>query len=107
MLLKFGVDIYHLKRPLRKKLGVIDNIFKEYTEMSEAVITSTRNDLHSLESLHFDDNAIDLRSPKKPEIRGIKPLSLKEFCNLLQGGLGDDFDVVLEGNHIHVEYDPK
>jgi len=52
-------------------------------------------------SLHYADRAIDLRSGYlSNEARESVVLALKRE-------LGKDFDVVDEGDHIHIEYDPK
>ena len=96
MLLKIGVDISRLKRVLRRKLQVIDTVVAEL-ENDEAVITSTYEGTHSPSSLHYIDEAVDIRS-------GEQPFSV---IGKLKQELGPDFDVVFEGDHIHIEYDPK
>jgi len=101
MLLKLGVDIARLKRPIRRKLDLIDNIF-ERNGYGEAVISSTYEGDHGANSLHYADLAIDLRRPKKRIT-----ITLKDLEKDLKESLGKDFDVILEGNHFHIEYDPK
>ena len=52
-------------------------------------------------SKHMSGNAFDIRT---------YGLAVKEQENLvyeLGNALGDDYDVVLESNHIHVEYDSE
>jgi len=53
-------------------------------------------------SLHNSGLAIDLRISNIPGDHILKPI-VKELTERL----GDDYDVVLEPNHIHVEFDPK
>ena len=100
MLLKFGVDISRLARPIRRKLELIDSIFYRNAGR-EAVITSTYGDNHSPSSLHYQNKAIDLRS------KGILPHVQQEILQQLEMHLGGDYDVILEANHYHIEYDPK
>jgi len=93
MLLKPGVDITHLARPLRRALQKIDVMYPDF------VITSTRHDSHGASSLHYADQAIDIRLTAW----GGKVISVEALRRIL----GDDFDVVGERTHIHVEFDPK
>ncbi len=61
-------------------------------------ITSVRDGNHSAGSLHYNGNAFDFRPPAKATGVVISEIRVT---------LGRSFDVVDEGNHIHVEYDPK
>lgn len=97
MLLKPGVDISHLKPPIRKKLNTLDQIVLKITN-SEMVITETRCTGHMPSSLHYADLAIDIRLP--PSNPGL-------LVNAIKEALGQDYDVILEKDHIHIEYDPK
>jgi len=72
------------------------------------VITSGNDGRHSQNSLHFSDQAIDLRTNNI-----IDTLSATIAADL-QARLGDDYDVIFESfpnnpsnDHIHVEYDPN
>jgi hypothetical protein len=100
MLLKIGVDISRLNREIRKQLRLIDNIFRR-NGCGEAVVTSTYEGTHNQSSLHYCNDAIDFRNPA---IGWEKKNGLLEDLKL---SLGNDFDVVFEGNHYHIEYDPK
>jgi hypothetical protein len=69
-------------------------------------ITSANDSEHGDESLHFDDRAFDIRI--KNIIGGMEfPLAARAWAERMQIALGDDYDVLLEKDHIHVEYDPK
>lgn len=99
MLLKLGVSIDRVSRPIRRSFNKIDNVFRKYN--LEPVVTSTYEGSHSPSSLHYDTEdfgAIDLRRVKKAEPGIIEDLK-KE--------LGKDYDVVVEESHIHCEFDPK
>ena len=96
MLIKAGVDISRLRPEIRKKLNMIASIVYE-SEAMELVITSTYEGSHSEGSLHYANLAVDIRrNAFGNEVRGD-----------LRNQLGSDYDVVLEADHIHIEYDPK
>jgi len=96
MLIKAGVDISRLRPEIRKKLNEIARIVWE-TEHQELVITSTYEGSHSEGSLHYANLAVDIRIYK----HGL------ELRSDLRNKLGSDYDVILEADHIHIEYDPK
>jgi len=96
MLLKPGVDISRLNRQIRRTLNSLDRIFKNYGE--HLVITSTYEGSHSPSSLHYANNAIDLRLPTTAKL---------DIYQDIKDNIGDDYDVILEIDHIHIEYDPK
>jgi len=96
MLIKVGVDISRLRPEIRKKLSNIASIMWA-CDSQELVITSTYEGNHSEGSLHYAHLAIDIRRDQAttysfPEIKR---------------SLGKDYDVILEPDHIHIEYDPK
>lgn len=61
-------------------------------------LTSGSEGKHSAGSLHYAGLAIDLRPPETNRDKILVNLRLR---------LGDEFDVVDEGNHFHIEYQPK
>jgi hypothetical protein len=99
MLLKLGVDISKLEFHCRRALAAVEKIWI-WQKWSEAVITSTYEGNHSVSSLHYQNRAFDIRLP------GIAAIS-NVALELLKKELGPDFDVILEEDHLHVEYDPK
>ena len=100
MLYKLGVDISRLLPPIRKKLSIIDKIFRGHTRR-EAVITSTYEGNHSPGSLHYANLAVDIRS------RDVDYSMVERIVKELRYNLGPDYDVVIKPTHIHIEYDPK
>ncbi|MBA7610716.1 hypothetical protein ES703_17928 [subsurface metagenome] len=96
MLIKTGVDISRLNRPIRRALNPISQWFQAYNE--ELVIISTYEGDHSPSSLHYCNDAIDVRFPRQQN---------KDLFKNLARELGKKFDVVVESDHIHIEYDPK
>ena len=77
---------------------VAEQIYKKYG--AECVITAGTNGKHMEGSLHYKGLALDLRTFN---VSG-RELQIKVA---LQQALGKDYDVVIEKDHIHVEYDPK
>jgi len=67
----------------------------------DLVVTSARDGKHMKKSLHYMGLALDLR------IRDFAKHEAKIAAKFLQRRLGRHYDVVLESDHIHVEYDPK
>ena len=65
---------------------------------SGSEVTST----HGPENLHYSGRAFDIRT------RFIRPYQRRNVCARLKQRLAPyGFDVVDEGDHIHIEYDPK
>ena len=64
-------------------------------------ITSASDSKHGPNSLHYKGKALDLRTRNVPEElrQGLRD----EIAN----ALGPQFDVVLESDHMHMEFDPK
>lgn len=89
------VNIVDLQHEMKDKLQGIDHIFMKYGV--EAVITSGKDSVHGDNSKHYLGLAIDLRTYHV----------LDRIVQDLKNHLGKDYDVVLEKDHIHVEYDPK
>lgn len=96
MLLKPGVDISRLRRMTRRGLSVSYAVYA--ADKQEIVITSTFEGQHSPGSLHYANQAFDVRLPT-----GNRDTMMEN----LKKALGSAFDVVLERTHIHIEYDPK
>jgi hypothetical protein len=99
MLIKLGVDISRLNREIRRALPVIERVFKSFGKEYESVITSTYEGNHHAGSLHYADDAVDIR---------VHMAVFAEATHLkLKTELGKDYDVVWHKSHYHIEYDPK
>jgi len=94
---KPGVKIQGIQPEIVATFPVIESAFSP----KEAIITSGRDGKHSPGSLHYSGNAVDLR------IRHLVEGESGKILLLLQTWLTDEFDVVLEEDHIHVEFQPK
>jgi len=96
MLIKAGVDISRLNREIRRSLSRVEAVYNEHIE--EFVITSTFEGNHGAGSLHYSNDAYDVRLPFN---------EIQEVFNVIKETLGNPYDVVFERDHIHIEYDPK
>ena len=97
MLIKMGVDISRLARPIRRALNHIEEVFQKHG--IEPIITSTYEGSHSPGSLHYGNLAVDIRTKGVDEC--------EDIVEELRVNLGAAYDVIWEPNHVHVEYDPK
>lgn len=66
-------------------------------------ITSANDSEHMEGSLHFENRAFDIRIGN---IIGDMAYEARLWAERMQVALGDDYDVLLEKDHIHVELDP-
>jgi len=62
-------------------------------------VTSLTDGVHRTDSLHYKGLAVDIR------VRDLHN-SPNVLCADLASALGQDYDVIFEIDHIHVEYDP-
>ncbi|RLD00690.1 MAG: hypothetical protein DRI46_06770 [Chloroflexi bacterium] len=98
MKLKKGVVIAGLNLRMRPVLKACEAVMNDMRV--DFVITAGLEGLHSAGSLHYYGLAIDVRT------RDLRIKSRKIAAARIQNILGGDYDVVLEKDHIHVEYDP-
>ena len=99
MRLKKGVRITGVRPETVLGMHTCDSVFQKHG--IEMVVTSVMEGSHSRASLHYPGCAFDLRNRNVPqELRNEITLELQE-------ALQDDFDVIAEGNHWHVEFQPK
>jgi hypothetical protein len=98
--LKAGVDISNLTTQALYAMDVVDDVF-EFFGVMVTRITSVcdRAKGRNPKTLHQVGRAFDVGLP--PE--GIEERVVDKSKRLL----GDNFDVVLEEDHIHIEYDPE
>jgi hypothetical protein len=73
----------------------------EVDSKADCVITSACDSKHGRGSLHYVGQALDFRT------RHLTREQEAEWASLLQVNLSDEFDVVLEEDHLHVEFQPK
>lgn len=100
MKLKPGVSITGIKPELSFGLMVVKSVF-EQAGYAEFVITSVCDGHHSTTSLHYAGCAADVRT------RDMTLFEVETVVDMINLALPDDFDVINEGNHIHIEWQPR
>lgn len=96
--LKIGVQLT-VTDAINKILDGVCPVFDEFGV--DTVITSGTDGKHGEHSKHYTMEALDFRT------RHLKVENHAALVHRCKHALGKDFDVVLEGDHLHVEFDPK
>ncbi len=91
------VDIRNIQPEINLAIQVAHEIYQMYG--CDLVITSVVDGQHMQGSLHPKGFAVDLRLP---DMYGTMPVVMD-----LTDALGDQFDIIAEVDHIHIEFDPK
>jgi hedgehog signaling domain-containing protein len=99
MLFKDGVDLA-LAPKIARALPAIDRVYRAIAG-HEPTITSGCDGQHMTTSLHYAGLAVDVRT------RDVAPDKIEALRRALADALGDAYDVVVEKDHIHIEYDPN
>jgi len=98
-LLKQGVSINGVKPEIVFAIDVVSGIYESFA--AELVITSINDSKHGYGSLHYIGYAFDCR------IRNVEEGQIQHLVPEIKQKLGNDFDVLLEKDHIHIEFQPK
>ena len=99
--LKHGVKLRGIRPEMVLGHGIVASVFAGYD--LDCIVTSANDSKHGRGSLHFDGSALDYRTRHIPETG----FDWAIFMQDIKDALGPEFDVVLESDHIHVEYQPK
>lgn len=99
MRLKAGV-VFSVVPSVARRLHVIESIYERVCGR-EMVITSVSDGVHRAGSRHYTGEAFDIRT------RDLEVEVVLSLVRELKAALGKSFDVVLEVDHVHVEYDPS
>jgi len=116
MKVKEGVKLEGLKPPMRAVLIAAEKAYMGHVGR-EAIVTSTTEGVHSAGSLHPYGYAVDFRIA---ELRGfvqtddrgpvyqyrwaLTGVQLKLIKDYMDSYLGDEYQVIIEDDHIHVEW---
>ncbi len=99
--IKEGVDFgSEIKPTTRRIIDAAEYAFGKYGIIP--TITSAMDGSHMATSKHYTGDALDWRIWES-DARGLTNTIVSE----MRYYLGSDYDVVLESDHIHIEYDPK
>jgi hypothetical protein len=97
--IKQSADVRGLRQEVWEAIYKADQIYAEYGK--NVVITSGLDSKHSIGSFHYVGLAVDLRT------RHLSRAEARQIYNLLKESLGNEYDVILESTHLHVEWDPR
>lgn len=97
MYLKHGVRFSGIKPCTVLAICLCEQVFRDAGQ--RFTITSVCEGKHSKGSFHYSGFAFDIRIF---DLRGVTPYTI---ASRLKEALGDEFDVVCEQDHIHVECD--
>lgn len=97
--LKRGVSLRGIRAELFVAILALRDAFEEVDE--GLVLTSCTDGRHGGASLHYLGCAVDCR------ISGILPGKVQRIIANLRERLNEEWDTVLEADHIHVEFQPK
>lgn len=101
MLIKTDVITDGVQEPIWYALGVADQMYSEFG--AQLVVTSLVDGVHpDLKNIHGRGFAADLRIS---DLEGERPKEIRDELAQRLYSLG--YDVVLEKDHIHIEWDPK
>lgn len=101
MIFKNGVKLSGLQPEIVTALIVANEVYRERGRPEGVTVTSVVDGKHMTGSKHYDGQAVDLRTFY------FHPGIQLEICDMLRSRLTDEYDVVLEKDHIHLEFDPK
>jgi len=99
MRVKPGVNLTGLRPEIVLALIVAQEVYRQFS--AELVITSALDGRHSATSLHYAGQAADLRT------KHVKPELAQKIADTMSERLGDHYDVIYEGTHLHIEFQPR
>ncbi len=105
MKIKKGVKINGAKPELLFGLLIAQRVYEEHGV--ELRVTSICDGKHKRASAHYTGRAADLGTLSTANWKQYGSELKADITAGLKDDLGQEFDVILESDHIHVEYDPK
>lgn len=97
--LKPGVRITGLRPEILLAVVAAERAYAEAG--LDTMVTSCIEGKHSSGSFHYAGAAADLRTNHVPADK------LQTLVEKIRVALGGDFDVILEADHLHIEFQPK
>ena len=97
MRIKEGVKLDGISTDITKIFHIVEFFLNSHGQ--EMWITSALDGEHMQGSKHYSGEAIDVR------IWDL--INKQDCCTKMREALGNNYDVVLESSHIHLEYDPE
>lgn len=93
------VRVADLRAPMLIALYVADQSFRDHGY--DMIWSCGPEGEHSFGSLHYLNCAVDVDYP------GLSESDFRSIRNDIKTRLGNNFDVINEGSHIHIELQPK
>jgi hypothetical protein len=106
MKLKLGVTLTYSKE-IEAIVTAAEYAYEKNGAPMEVTVTSCNDGHHMPGSLHYENRAVDLRTGMNWVPPLLSRAQVQQIIYDMKTVLGKDFDVVLEVDHIHGEYDPK
>lgn len=102
MQIKKNVRILGIRPELLLGISILDNLYYLYFGDYILITSCTESTaVHSRKSLHYSGGAVDFRRYTMDD-------SIEQaFILEAQISLGSEFDLVVESDHYHLEYQPK
>lgn len=97
--IKEEVKVNGLRTEILLAIVLADRVYSNYG--ISCVLTEVTGGKHGRASLHYVGLAVDLRT------RDMSSGMAEEIVQELKKALGFQYDVVLEKDHIHIEFQPK
>jgi uncharacterized protein YcbK (DUF882 family) len=94
-----GCQIQGMTPELLAGLMICDEVYRSWSTIM--VVVHVKDGQHMRASLHYSGNAADIRTSTLPEGK------VKDVAQEIAEALGGEYDVVLESDHLHIEYQPK
>lgn len=98
--LKAGVSLAGIQPEMVVALRVLEDVY-DRLGVSEVVVTSCTDGTHSPSSRHYLGFALDLRT------RNVPAAQRDELTTQVKKALGQDFYVLLESDHLHIDFRPR
>jgi hypothetical protein len=96
-----GVNLRGVETQLVFAIVIVAEAYREAG--FDLTITSVCDGKHMEGSLHGKGLAVDFRT----KTAGISQEEAEDIADTIRHALGPQFDVVVEADHIHLEFDPK
>lgn len=101
-MIKQGVRVGGLRPEMALAYAIAQAVYIHEGLSHRCVITGALEGRHRVGSLHYVGLALDLRLPDQTN----SALNGKIAATLAEN-LGEDFDVILESDHLHLEFQPE
>ena len=99
IIFKDSVKLFGIRNEIISLIDQLHIYFRDVLKL-QLIITSVTDGKHSVASKHYVGLAIDLR------IWHMSDTQIKNFTHYFVINYDKNYDLVLEKDHIHIEYDP-